>query len=235
MIILAEAGKDDRRLREHYEVSEGKDFAIFKCRYCGREFSGRDRLLTVAGHPFSDHGKRDFDADIDDPELSNERDFQRAAIFELQAQKWINGEMPHVIEPFGLDAAVFITTEEVVGLKLLEFKAFAGHRPGGVGFGDRRGEGPQVDLLCLPEEALRKLSALIRWCFADLTKLRGDRRYAILDSSGAKRAAMGHVGPGQQNNFNVGRCMISPLTWREFVTELVAFVRAVSVLQSHHP
>src|SRR4051812_35621065 len=56
-----------------------------------------------------------------------------------------------LMERFGLDVAVFLDASPAT-VRLLEVKAFNAQRMGGVGFGNGRGIGPQVDLLLFGED-----------------------------------------------------------------------------------
>ena len=87
---------------------------------------------------------------------------------------------------------------------MIEAKAYNAQRHSGVGFGNGRGEGPQVDLLHSNQSALRLLDQSVRWVLADATCL-GASRYACFDCTAASQAAMGGVARGKQNNFQLVR------------------------------
>lgn len=111
-----------------------------------------------------------------EPTIASESDFQSAVLSALRGRLECSakdGGRCTVLEPFGLDVAILVKSPSGTTLRLVEFKAYAGQRLDSVGFGDRKGEGPQVDLLILPDSFVRSLDPLIRWCF-------GERRYADL-------------------------------------------------------
>jgi len=51
----------------------------------------------------------------------------------------------YVFQELGFDIAVFIVRAGLPTVKFLELKVYRGQRRGGVGFGNQRGESPQVD------------------------------------------------------------------------------------------
>jgi hypothetical protein len=58
-----------------------------------------------------------------------------------------------VVPRFGLDIAVSSEGLDGDRAALIEVKSFNGQRQGGIGFGNSRGDGPQVDLLlCRPSQ-----------------------------------------------------------------------------------
>ena len=69
---------------------------------------------------------------------------------------------------FGLDIAVFPEDVGPPQPLFVEVKSYGGKRQGGVGFGNGRGEGPQVDLLVGDASAL--FDSYIRWAFVDATQ-----------------------------------------------------------------
>ena len=130
-----------------------------------------------------------------------------------------------VLEGFGLDLAVF--TEWAGGVRsvaFLELKAFVGSRPGGVGFGNQRGSGSQIDLLMLDVSQLHLADAVIQWILVDGTRPRGTARYAFFDNSRAKAAAMAGVKPGKQNNFRVSQLLQDAITWDRLSQEVERFL-----------
>ena len=100
---------------------------------------------------------------ISEPDLSQGESALQVAIV-AEVERILSGtRYPFlVIERFGLDVAVWVGVPPSVLHKLLELKVFLGARPGGVGFGNRRGEGPQVDLLIKTEEELHLLAVCRR-------------------------------------------------------------------------
>ena len=134
-----------------------------------------------------------------------------------------------VLQGFGLDLAVF--AEWAGGgrsVAFLELKAFVGSRPGGVGFGNQRGSGSQIDLLMLDVSQLHLADAVIQWILVDGTRPRGTARYAFFDNSRAKAAAMAGVKPGKQNNFRVNQLLRNPITWDQLSQEVERFLCPVT-------
>ncbi len=130
-----------------------------------------------------------------------------------------------ILDKFGLDLAIFMKWFDGSStIRLFEIKAFVRSRQGGVGFGNRRGEGSQVDLLLLQEKQLILADEFIRWILVDGTKPKGTRRYAIFSSREAKSAAMGGVKRGKQNNLRVNQLMRNALTWDQLSEELKRFL-----------
>ena len=117
-----------------------------------------------------------------------------------------------ILDKFGLDLAIFMKRfDSGSTVRFFELKAFDLDK-GGVGFGNRRGEGSQVDLLLLPEQQLILADEFIRWMLVDGTKPKGTRRYAIFSSREAKSATMGGVKRGKQNNLRVNQLMRNAVT-----------------------
>ena len=164
---------------------------------------------------------------LGDPRTDPEAAFEEAAIAGIRSRldrRAGAGLRYDIIQRFGLDTIVLILSGERLELRLLEFKAYAGQRMGGVGFGNQRGRGPQVDLLMLPDDLLASLTPYVRWCFADLTRLEDERRYSVITCWEAKRAAMGGVGRGKQNNFRIKDALHEPLAWGEMLDRVEGFL-----------
>jgi hypothetical protein len=164
---------------------------------------------------------------LGDPQIASEKEFQEAVVAQIHSRldRRAKDDLRYaVIEPFGLDMGVFIFLGGTLVLRLVEFKAFTGQRMGGVGFGNRRGDGPQVDLLLLPDDLLVSLGPYVRWCFADLTRGQGTKRYSLITSSTAKQAAMGSVGRGKQNNFRIRDVLKETFTWGEMLERVEGFL-----------
>lgn len=123
------------------------------------------------------------------------------------------------IVPFGLDAVFLVPG--AYPLRFLEFKLFTGQRPLGVPFGRDR---TQVQLLSVSADALANLDVITRWCFADMRLGPSTSRYAVLNASAAKKAAMGGVKFGKENNFNINRVMTAPLDWTAYLQSLTSFL-----------
>ena len=103
----------------------------------------------------------------------------------------------------------------------VEVKSYGGKRQGGVGFGNGRGEGPQVDLLVGDASAL--FDSYIRWAFVDATQPVGVDRYAFLTCSDARAAVMGVVARGKQNNFKLAALRPHFVGWRAFSEQFLEF------------
>lgn len=129
-----------------------------------------------------------------------------------------------VLTEFGLDVAVFMQWPNRLSLRMLELKAFVGSRQGGVGFGNGKGEGPQVDLLLLGNTRLHLADQYIRWILVDGTKPSGTKRFTIFDNSRAKSEAMGDVSRGKQNNLRISPLMTGAVTWDDLSRELQSFL-----------
>jgi hypothetical protein len=131
-----------------------------------------------------------------------------------------------VVPGFGLDLALFLQNGGRTYARFLEAKVYAAGRPGGVGFGSPKGEGPQVELLLCPDSDLGLLDSDVRWVLADATRRAGSARYALFDCRRAKAAAMGEVRKGKQNNLRLSALDDCFVTWRELVERLDAFLFA---------
>jgi len=129
-----------------------------------------------------------------------------------------------VLSEFGLDVAVFMQWLNRPSVRMLELKAFVGSRQGGVGFGNRYGVGPQVDLLLLGNTKLHLADQYIRWILVDGTKPFGTKRFAIFNNSRAKDEAMGGVSRGKQNNLRISSLMTAAITWDDLSRGLGSFL-----------
>lgn len=144
----------------------------------------------------------------------------------------IRGSTAAVVVPkFGLDFAVFIREQSRCRAVFVEAKAYGGQRQGGVGFGNGRGEGPQVEILLSGDVAI--LDEYVRWAFVDATLPLGTARYALLDCSEAKAAVMGAVAKGKQNYFRLSAVRPHFVGWRVFAEKLVAFLAMARGLRSN--
>ncbi len=128
----------------------------------------------------------------------------------------------YVFRELGFDIAVFIVRAGLPTVKFLELKVYRGQRRGGVGFGNQRGEGPQVDVL-LHDEYLIFFNKFLRWIILDLTIL-GNKRYMFIDNIIAKESAMGGVERGKQNNFNMSKLRKYAITWQELIRRVQEFM-----------
>lgn len=164
-----------------------------------------------------------------EPTISSESEFQSSVLSALRSRLETQGRADlqyAVLERFGLDTAILVSCRLSTVIRFVEFKAYAGQRPGGVGFGSPKGEGPQVDLLMLPDALLTALNPSVRWCFADLTLPAGTSRYSPITCAEAKQAAMGKIAKGKQNNFRIKDALAHPLTWDELLGNLERFLLA---------
>ena len=130
-----------------------------------------------------------------------------------------------VLQNFGLDLAVFAKwADNRSSIRFLELKAFVGSRQGGVGLGNQRGEGSQIDLLLLGNQQLSMADQLIRWILVDGTAPKGGKRYALFDNKQAKNAATGGLRRGKQNNLRVRELMRNAVSWDRLSEELDHFL-----------
>jgi len=130
-----------------------------------------------------------------------------------------------ILQNFGLDIAVFMKwSDNRSTVRFFELKAFVGSRQGGVGFGDSRGRGPQVDLLLLKNSQLDLANKFIRWLLVIGTKPKGKDRFVIFDNIQAKNATMGGVKRGKQNNFRISLLEKNAITWEKFLEKLEEFL-----------
>lgn len=132
-----------------------------------------------------------------------------------------------VIENFGLDVAVFMTNGSAGTVRLFEVKAFDGQRMGGVGFGNQKGIGTQVELLLCSDAELKLFDTSIRWAYGDARRDPGERRYALFTCDTAKKAAMGgSVAHGKQNNLRVSTLQEFLVDWDHFSAQVEGFLLA---------
>src|SRR3990170_2593893 len=167
---------------------------------------------------------------VQEPDIiqgSNPEDTLQAAVAEVfkkfLADKKSNGTLAEyfILEKFGLDIAIFMRLPNGhFTARFFELKAFVGSRQGGVGFGNQRGEGTQVDLLLLENSQLSLANQFIQWILVDGTRPRGSSRFAILDNNEAKNAAMGDVRRGKQNNLRVNDLMKNGITWTQLAESI---------------
>lgn len=129
-----------------------------------------------------------------------------------------------VVPRFGLDIAVFREGAEGSRVSLIEVKSFNGQRQGGIGFGNGRGEGPQVQLLLCNPDQMNIINKHIRWAFVDARQPHGSSRYALITPSQALSVVMGEVKKGKQNNFSVSRLAPHWTSWQVFCEELSNFL-----------
>lgn len=154
--------------------------------------------------------------------------FQNALITEIKSILSLRKESGtlsnfFIIPRFGLDIAVFLKNGNRSSVRFIEIKVYKGDRPGGVGFGNQKGEGIQVDLVSLDQEALMLADQFIRWVVYDSTR-QGEERFALVTNSTIKASAMGEVKQGKQNNIRIKDLKDSMVTWAQLMLELEGFL-----------
>jgi hypothetical protein len=158
---------------------------------------------------------------LEPTEVYPEKIFQGAIVSLSRAILTDAGRAFEVLEGFGLDVAVFSEGK----VHFLEVKAFGGQRLGGVGFGDRRGGGAQVDLLLCDAKNLYLFDSTIRWVYADGTQSPGTARYALFTCGKAKNSAMANtVCRGKQNNLRISALRDSLMPWTELCSQIRRFL-----------
>ncbi len=170
-----------------------------------------------------------YEANTPEPEIklgkNPEQSLQQALMTEIRsilAQAVSNFIL---LESFGLDIAVFVEKDGRSFVRMIEVKAFVGNRPGGIGIGNGRGKGSQIDLLIHSSKELKVVDSSIRWVLGVGTLPKGSPRYAIFTSVQAKDAAMGEgVAREKQNNLRVADFENQLITWDELIRMLRKFL-----------
>lgn len=129
-----------------------------------------------------------------------------------------------MLKGYGLDIAVFVKRNNGSNIYFIEVKAFVGSRPNGVGFGNQKGEGSQIDLLLLEDNLLSLANDFARWVLVDGTKSKGQNRYVFFDCKEAKKVTMNGVRRGKQNNFNVNVLMREAINWYDLSMQIDSFL-----------
>ena len=159
------------------------------------------------------------------PLLYPEAEFQKVLVALIQDILREQARQFILVEKFGLDVAVSLDTAPSGCVRLFEVKAFGGQRMGGVGFGNGRGIGPQVDLILATEPELRLLDSSVRWAYADALQAPCTSRYALLTCATVKSAAMGSsVARGKQNNLRISAFRQHLVAWEQFRAEVENFL-----------
>jgi hypothetical protein len=162
---------------------------------------------------------------VEEPSITYpEEHFQNAVVAVIRDILQTSGRQFIVAESFGLDIAVFVSAEEGTVARFIEVKAFGAQRMGGVGFGNGRGLGSQVDLLLSQAECLPLLSGVVRWVFVDATQPVGSRRYCLFTCEAAKAAAMGGAARGKQNNLRVSALRDRFVDWLGLRARIAEFL-----------
>ena len=156
--------------------------------------------------------------------LNPESALHRAVVSEVHRVLVQNGARFILVEKFGLDIGVFVQHNGKEYARFIEIKAFVGSRAGGVGFGNSRGDGPQVDILIQPTTKLAILDDMVLWLLGMGNLPKGRPRYAMFSSVDAKKAAMGTVQRGKQNNLRVSDFQNTLVTWEQVADELRKFL-----------
>jgi hypothetical protein len=152
-----------------------------------------------------------------------EAEFEAAVVGLIDAGLKRAGIRFQIVPKFGVDIALFVQGA-IPRVLFVEAKSFGGQRQGGVGFGNSKGEGSQVELLIEPPTDL--LNGSVRWVFADATQSVGAPRYAFFDCLTARSAAMGSVARGKQNNLRVSALKPHLVDWSRFCSQVLSFVGA---------
>jgi hypothetical protein len=156
-----------------------------------------------------------------------EMKFQEAVVALIKDVLTERNQQFALLERFGLDVAVFFEVPQTAtAVRLLEVKSFGGQRMGGVGFGNGKGIGPQVDLIISDGESLCLFDDAVRWAFVDATQAAGTSRYALFTCETAKKAAMGTVVRGKQNNLRVSALRPCLVDWTAFCSHVSEFLLA---------
>jgi len=150
--------------------------------------------------------------------------FEAALIEAVRGMLAESGHASLCVPRFGLDLALFIESPGGVRVRLVEVKVYIAQRQGGVGFGNQRGEGPQVELLSCTGASAQLLRSTVRWVLADATLPPGTARYALFDCATAKAAAMGVVERGKQNNLRVRSLQPLYATWADLLSKVREFL-----------
>lgn len=142
-----------------------------------------------------------------------EESFQKAIVAEVRQILTQEGITFILIEKFGLDIGAFIHKGDRDYARFIEIKTFVGSRMGGVGFGNQRGEGVQVDLLSHSPSELTIIDLSVLWLLGFGDHPKGNPRYSLFSSIQARQAAMGIVKVGKQNNFRISDFKKRLITW----------------------
>lgn len=156
--------------------------------------------------------------------ITSESGFEEVLIKAIHQTLSEAGRNYLVIRHFGLDIATFIESSAGVVVRLVEVKVYSAQRKGGIGFGNQRGEGPQVDLLASSRHQIQLLQPMIRWILADLTLPLGTKRYACFGCAKAKESVMGGVQRSKQNNFKTSALQPIYISWAELISQLTEFL-----------
>ena len=167
--------------------------------------------------------------EIEEPEsFNNEREFEEFmtkviddVLSDLKKQGVVSNY--YIFRELGFDIAVFLDKGGSPKVKFFELKLYKGQRAGGVGFGNQRGEGPQVEVLLNDKETLAFFNKFLRWIVCDALAM-GERRYVFIDNIIAKECAMGEVRRGKQNNFNINKLRKHAITWGELIQKIREFL-----------
>src|SRR5579859_1349998 len=155
-----------------------------------------------------------------------EERFQSAIVAVMRDVLNASGQKFVLLEGFGLDIAIFIATPYGSIARFIEVKAFGAQRMGGVGFGNGRGVGAQVDLLLTHDNCLSLLDPIVRWTYVDATREIGSKRYCLFTCEKAKVGAMGGVARGKQNNLRISAFEQNLVDWVQLQIQIQQFLLA---------
>jgi len=165
---------------------------------------------------------------IPEPEINKgehpEASLQKAIVAEIQNIFAVENIKYILLENFGFDIGVFIQNSGKNYTRFIEIKTFVGSRIGGVGFGNSKGEGPQVDLLLNSESDLAIVDSDILWLLGIGTRTKGSPRFALFNSTQAKNAAMGIVQREKQNNLRINSFQDKLFTWEKAINAIRQFL-----------
>ena len=158
---------------------------------------------------------------INEPEIEQgkcpENSLHLALVSQLRMMGEEKGKDLLILDEFGLDIAIFYQRDDYLVSRFIELKTFVGSRQGGVGIGNSRGYGTQIDLLLLSHEQLEKLYKNIIWVLGFGTMPIGTPRYKVFSCLEAKNAAMGGIRRGKQNNLRISDLTDNLMTWIEIL------------------
>ena len=165
---------------------------------------------------------------IDEPVIEQgknpEKSLHVALVCHLRMTAEEKGRDLIILDEFGLDIAIFCPKDQQLISRFIELKTFVGSRQGGVGIGNGRGYGTQIDLLLLPDKQLELLNNNILWILGFGTMPIGTSRYKTFSCVDAKIAAMGGIRRGKQNNLRLSNLSDNLITWKELLEYINEFL-----------
>jgi hypothetical protein len=70
------------------------------------------------------------------------------------------------------------------------------------------------------------LDQMVRWVYADATRVQGSKHYCLFTCEKAKAAAMGGAVRGKQNNLRISALEQNLVDWAELATQIQQFLLA---------